>query len=78
MRNTATGSPSPRTGIDVQRGETMTPQELREEILNNYRTGRTKGRHILGTTYMMQYTMPLENVHAIFDTVQEIQSGLHG
>jgi hypothetical protein len=66
------------TGIDVQRGESMTPQELRDEILRYFRIGKTKGRYIIGTTHMLQYTMPTENVRAIFDTVREIQAGLHG
>lgn len=61
------------TGIDIQRGESMTPEALREEILQNVRIGRTKGRFILGTTHMMQYTMPMANVRAIFDTIREIQ-----
>jgi uroporphyrinogen-III decarboxylase len=65
------------TGIDIQRGETMTPEELRQEILDNYAIGRTKGRFILGTTHMLQYSMPMENLQAIFRTVQEIQAGLH-
>jgi uroporphyrinogen-III decarboxylase len=65
------------TGIDIQRGETMTPQDLRQEILDNYAIGRTKGRHILGTTHMIQYSMPMENLQAILHTVQEIQAGLH-
>jgi len=65
------------TGIDIQRGESMSPQELRQEILQNYRIGQTKGRHILCTTHMMQYTMPIENVHTIFETVREIQAGMH-
>jgi uroporphyrinogen-III decarboxylase len=66
------------TGIDIQQGEWMSPQELRESILRSYRIGRRKGRHILGMTHMMQYTMPMESVRAIFDTVQEIQAGDHG
>lgn len=66
------------TGIDIQCGEQMTPQEIREDILKFYRLGRGNGRHILGTTHMLQYTMPLENIRAIFETVREIQSGLHG
>jgi hypothetical protein len=65
------------TGIDTQRGETMTPQELRREILENYAIGKTHGRHILGTTHVMQYSMPMENLQAILGTVQEIQAGLH-
>jgi uroporphyrinogen decarboxylase len=65
------------TGIDVQRGESMTPRDLREEILLNYKTGGRNGRHILGMTHMLQYTMPDENIRAIFDTVREIQSGDH-
>ncbi|MBN1937416.1 MAG: hypothetical protein JW934_22355 [Anaerolineae bacterium] len=66
------------TGIDIQRGETMTPQELRQEILDNYATGKTWGRHILGTTHMIQYSMPTGNLRAILGTVLEIQSGQHG
>jgi uroporphyrinogen-III decarboxylase len=63
------------TGIDIQRGEKMTPSELKGEIIENYRIGRTKGRHVLGTTHELQYSMPLENLRTIFQTVNEIQSG---
>ena len=63
------------TGIDIQRGEMMAPEELRQEILVNYAIGKTKGRHILGTTHMIQYSMPMENLQTIFSTVQEIQAG---
>jgi hypothetical protein len=66
------------TGIDIQRGEMMAPQELRQEILDNYAIGKTKGRHILGTTHMVQYSMPRENLEVMLDTVQEIQAGEHG
>ncbi len=66
------------TGIDMQQGEGMSPAELRESILQSYRIGRSTGRHILAMTHMMQYTMPVDNVRAIFDTVQEIQAGVHG
>jgi hypothetical protein len=65
------------TGIDVQRGESMSPNELREDILGAYRIGGRNGRHILGYTHMMQYTMPAENVEVILGTVREIQEGLH-
>lgn len=65
------------TGIDTQQGERMSPQELRQDILHSYRTGRRKGRHILSMTHMMQYTMPMENVRALFDVVREIQTGQH-
>ena len=65
------------TGIDIQRGESMSPQALRREILDNYAIGKQHGRHVLGTTHMLQYTMPEENLRAIFDTVAEIQAGLH-
>jgi uroporphyrinogen decarboxylase len=65
------------TGIDVQRGEMMTPQELREDILRAYRIGGRNGRHILGYTHMLQYTMPAENLEALLRTVREIQEGLH-
>jgi len=66
------------TGIDIQRGETMTAQELRQEILDNYATGKSHGRHVLGTTHMVQYSMPMENLMAVLGAVQEIQAGLHG
>jgi uroporphyrinogen decarboxylase len=65
------------TGIDVQRGEMMTPQELREDILRAYRIGGRNGRHILGYTHMLQYTMPAENLETLLLTVREIQEGLH-
>jgi uroporphyrinogen-III decarboxylase len=66
------------TGIDIQQGEWMTPQELRGDILRCYEIGQRKGRHILSMTHMMQYTMPPENVRAIFETVRELRSGRHG
>lgn len=62
------------TGIDTQQGEMMTPQQLRESILRAWRIGQTTGRHILGMTHKMQYTMPAANIRAIFDTMREIQS----
>ncbi len=65
------------TGIDVQQGEAMTPAQLKEDILRSYRIGGRNGRHILGMSHMMQYTMPLENIQTLFATVQEIQSGVY-
>jgi len=62
------------TGIDTQRGESMSPGELRADIVRNVRAGSAKGRFILGMTHMMQYTMPMENVREIFDTVQDIRT----
>jgi len=66
------------TGIDIQRGEWMTAQELREEILRSYEIGKRAGRHILAMTHMMQYSMPAENVRTIFETVRAIQAGEFG
>ena len=66
------------TGIDVQQGEQMSAAQMRESILDSYRTGKLHGRHILSMTHMLQYTMPGENIRAIFDTVREIQAGKHG
>jgi uroporphyrinogen decarboxylase len=63
------------TGIDIQRGEKMTPEELKAEIIENYKIGRATGRHMLGTTHELQYTMPLQNLKTIFQTVNEIQAG---
>ncbi len=65
------------TGIDVQRGETMTPDELRDDILQACRIGGLNGHHILGYTHMLQYTMPAANVEVILRTVRELQAGLH-
>jgi len=64
-------------GIDVQQGEGMSPEQLREDILRSYRIGGRNGRHILGMSHMMQYTMPLENIETLFQTVNEIQAGEH-
>lgn len=66
------------TGIDIQLGEQMSPREIRESILSSYRIGKLHGRHILAMTHMLQFTMPAENTRAIFETVREIQAGLHG
>lgn len=65
------------TGIDIQVGESLTPQELRESILESYRIGGRNGHHILGMTHMLQYTMPMENILMLFKTVGEIQEGMH-
>ncbi len=65
------------TGIDTQLGELMTPAELRQSILDNYRIGRRKDHFILGMTHMLQYTMPPENLRIIFETVAEIQAGVY-
>ena len=63
------------TGVDVQQGESMTADELRDDILRAYRIGGRNGRHILGYSHMLQYTMPTANVETILDTVREIQQG---
>jgi len=65
------------TGVDVQQGESMTPEELRDDILGAYQIGGRNSHHILGYTHMLQYTMPAENVEAVLTTVDEIQQGLH-
>jgi uroporphyrinogen-III decarboxylase len=63
------------TGIDIQLGEMMTPAEVRDSILDSYRIGGMNGRHILGMTHMLQYTMPDANIRAVLDTVRGIQAG---
>ena len=65
------------TGIDVQMGEFMSTAELRADIVRNYRMGGRNGRHILGTTHEMQFTMPDENALAILDTIEDIGAGLY-
>lgn len=63
------------TGIDIQRGEMMTAEELREDIIDQYRIGKQKNRLILGMTHNLQYTMPAENYRVLFETVAQIQNG---
>lgn len=63
------------TGIDTQQGETMEPNEFKEDILKACRIGSGKKRFVLGTTHEMQYTMPDANVKVLFDTVADIHAG---
>ena len=63
------------TGIDIQQGEWMAPDELRHDIIGQYHIGKQKGRFILGMTHNLQYTMPEENYRMIFETVRHIQMG---
>jgi len=65
------------TGVDVQRGELMTPDELREDILRAYRIGGRNGHHIVGYTHMLQHTMPAANIEVILQTVRDIQEGVY-
>ena len=65
------------TGIDTQQGESMSPHQLRESMRHHIRTGQRKGRYIMSMTHMMQYTMPRENIRAIFDVVHEIRAGVY-
>ncbi len=66
------------TGIDIQQGEAMSARELKEDILQYYKLGQGRGKgQILGTTHEIQYTMPDENNHIIFDTIKEVQAGRH-
>ncbi|MBN1531217.1 MAG: hypothetical protein JXA20_01005 [Spirochaetes bacterium] len=64
------------TGIDTQGGEFLNATELREEILRSCAISGKRGKHILGMTHMLQYTMPDENMRAIFNTVRELQHGM--
>lgn len=66
------------TGIDIQQGESWTPEQLKADILKSYRTGGRNGRHVLATSHEMQYTMPLANIRTIFETLDEIRKGEHG
>ncbi len=65
------------TGVDVQRGEMMAAEELREDIVRAYRIGGRNGHHILGFTHMLQYTMPAENIATILQTLRDIQEGVY-
>jgi uroporphyrinogen-III decarboxylase len=63
------------TGVDTQRGELMTPEELKEDIVRAYRIGGRHGHHIVGYTHLLQYTMPAANIGVILQTVRDIQQG---
>ncbi|OFV88865.1 MAG: hypothetical protein A3J75_05640 [Acidobacteria bacterium RBG_16_68_9] len=65
------------TGVDTQRGELMTPEELRADIVRAYRIGGRSGHHILGYTHMLQHTMPAANIEVILQTVSDIQAGVY-
>ena len=65
------------TGIDIQQGERWTPEAFREDILKFYKTGGRNGRHVMATTHEMQYTMPIENIRSVFETIEEIRMGMH-
>jgi hypothetical protein len=65
------------TGVDIQRGELMTPGELREDIVRAYRIGGRHGHHIVAYTHLLQYTMPAANIDVILQTVHDIQAGAY-
>jgi hypothetical protein len=51
------------------------PDELRDDILRAYRIGGRNGRHILGYSHMLQYSMPAANLEVILRTVRDVQQG---
>lgn len=53
----------------------MTADEFREDIIEQYRIGMRAKGFILGTIHNLQYTMPIENVRVLFETVYQIQQG---
>jgi hypothetical protein len=53
----------------------MSPGELRDDILRAYRIGGRNGRHILGCSHMLQYTMPGANIEMLLETLHGIQEG---
>lgn len=64
------------TGIDTQQGEWMTSTQLRDDIRRYYEIGASGGRFILAMTHMLQYTMPLDNVRTILETVDALEPGI--
>lgn len=60
------------TGIDSQTLAAMTPGEVRESVLGNYRIGSEGGGYILATNHALQVDTPVENLRALFDTLREI------
>ena|GEM_PF-435186 len=65
------------TGIDIQQGEHWTPEQFKADVLRSYNIGGRNGRHVLATSHEMQYTMPLDNMRVIFQTLDEIRKGEH-
>lgn len=66
------------TGIDIQQGEFMTPDELKQNILDYHKLKSSGRGNILGLTHELQYTMPDKNIQTIFEIIKEVQKGLHG
>lgn len=63
------------TGIDIQQAESWSPEKFKEDIIGAYRAGGRRGRHVLGTSHELQYTMPLGNIRAMFEALAEIKAG---
>lgn len=61
------------TGIDVQQCDNKTREQVRAEIIANYKIGKSTGRHILGMTHMLQHVTPLPVMKAIFGAVRAVQ-----
>jgi uroporphyrinogen decarboxylase len=63
------------TGIDAQLLPTATPEETRESILAAARTGAEGGGFVLCTTNFLQQDTPVENITAMFKTIEEVLKG---
>ena len=66
------------TGIDVQKMPLMTKKEVREDIVNAYKTGSKKGGFILCTTHALQVNTPTQNLKEMFATIKDIKRGRYG
>lgn len=61
------------TGIDVQRIPFMTPEQVRKDIIENYRIGRKNSGFVLCTTHALQVTTPEENIIETIKTIKDIR-----
>jgi uroporphyrinogen-III decarboxylase len=61
------------TGIDVQRSEGMSPDEISQTIQDAYNTGSRSGKFILAMTHMMQHSFSADKFAVIFEKVRQLQ-----
>lgn len=63
------------TGIDVQSMLLRTPKEVEEDIVKCWRIAGKGGGLVLSCTHYLQMNTPMENLKAMFRTVEGIRSG---
>jgi len=63
------------TGIDVQALPVISPEEVRESIIESVRVGSKGGGMVLCHTNFLQQDTPVENLRAMFDTIEDLKKG---